>query len=250
MPTLKGIRRYIQTERNIMEEILWSNIWHDTIKGISWAENLSSISPGRMAVGYNYLYVMTRILNEFGPQRILDVGLGISSTLISNYFSSSDIKFSERAEHLIIEHDQSWVDFYISKHELSKKSRICIQKLIKKGEKCDKYYAYKNMGKDVRGQKFSVISIDAPFGFMEDRMGKVCSPTHSRRDIIEFIPEILENSFIIIMDDYDEIGEKNTVEEILFKLKHYGINCVKGTYKGYTECCVIASQDNKFFCSL
>ena len=62
----------MESERKIRkntDEILWARIWNDTKIGIPWIEGLQSVSPGRWAVGYNYLYIMTRILNEMNPKK-------------------------------------------------------------------------------------------------------------------------------------------------------------------------------------
>ena len=67
------ILEYFQRLSKQNQEILWANIWRDTIQDIKWLQNVPGLSPGRWAVGYNYLYVMTRILNETNPQKILPI---------------------------------------------------------------------------------------------------------------------------------------------------------------------------------
>ena len=83
--TPKYIISYFRSIRRENQELLWARIWDDTKHNLDWIEKMPGISPGRMAVGYNYLYVMTRILNDLKPKHVLDMGLGISSTLISYY---------------------------------------------------------------------------------------------------------------------------------------------------------------------
>lgn len=73
---------------------------------------------------------------------------------------------------------------------------------------------------------------------------------YARRDILEFIPDILEDSFVIIIDDANRIGERNTIEEIKSKLEQHKVRYSEGTYRGTTHCCVITSIDNKFLCSM
>ncbi|MBQ9565640.1 MAG: hypothetical protein IJU98_08645 [Synergistaceae bacterium] len=219
------------------EELIWAKVWDDTRKGIKWAESLPGISPGRWAVGYNYLYVMTRILNEKEPRSVLDLGLGISSTLISCYFSSKNYN---NGIHTIVEQDAEWVKFYTVKNRISTVSNIYVSKCIAKEFNGYKYNAYEDIGKIIRGKKYSVISIDGPIG----------SVKYSRRDILEFLPEILEDSWIIVMDDVEREGEKETIAEIRSILIQNGIKFHEGVYPGRTFCCVITSMDNKFFCSM
>lgn len=91
-------------------------------------------------------------------------------------------------------------------------------------------------------QKYSVISIDGPIGWG--------SREYSRRDILELLPDILEDNFVIVMDDAERIGEKRTIDDIQTVLKSHGIVSCVGEYVGLKTDCVIASESNKFMCSL
>lgn len=246
MNPIKRTVQYLRTVRSFQEEALWSDVWHDTIRGIGWAKDLPSLSPGRTAVGYNYLYVMTRILNEMRPHRVLDIGLGISSTLVSEYFYSVQ---TEGAEHLIIEHDKDWISFYEANHPLSSYSRIIRQDLAIKKKDGEEYIAYRDISDIIQGKRFSVVSVDAPFGSYPNDVGwSQGEPKYARRDIIEYIPEILEESFVIIIDDYNRRGEQRTVQDIKEKLKE--IKTYGGVYRGRSDVYVLVSEDNRFLCSL
>ena len=83
MISYEEAKLFLKNMKGQTDEIVWARIWDDSKRGMKWIEDLPSISPGRWAVGYNYIYVLTRILNEMKPDRILDLGLGISSTIIS-----------------------------------------------------------------------------------------------------------------------------------------------------------------------
>jgi len=241
MEDAMGLIHYLKDLRGTCKEIDWAMIWHDTMRGILWLENMPSISPGRWAVGYNYLYVMTRILNDTNPKSVLELGLGASSTLISQYFNYLHASNAGGGHnHLVIEHNEDWITYYTKSHSLSPLSTIVKQNLVKKTYKGSPYNAYENLAKDVNGKKFSVISVDAPFG----------SDKYSRRDIVEFLPDILEESFTIVIDDADRNGEKDTIKAITNILQNYGIPYCTGIYIGATDCCVIASLDNAFLCSL
>ncbi len=228
----------MKTLKDQNEEIIYANVWRDTIKGLDWAESIPSISPGRFAVGYNYLYVITRILMDMKPMKVLDVGLGISSTVISSYFKHN------QGEHLVLEHDKEWADFYNRSHELSVSSTIVFQNITKDSVGNEEYNRYSKevLDKTLAGQKFSVISIDAPNSNSKAR--------YARRDLIDYIPDILEESFVIVIDDANRKGEQNTIKDIEKNLRKNDINFYEKIYKGNTYVCVIASQDNMHFCSL
>lgn len=229
---LMNIREFMYRDK----ELLWAWIWHDTIDGAEWFKNLG-VSPGRWAVGYNYLYVMTRILEDIEPQMVLDIGLGVSTKLISQYFV---FKCNKDAKHIIIEHDEAWIEFYMKKNILSPYSTICLQSLIYKNMGKEKYPAYEDIGKDIENKKFNVISIDAPYG----------GDNYSRRDILDFLPEVLADSFVIVIDDAQRKGEKRTISDIKEILEKYKIQYVCKNYRGLDDCYVITSIDNKFLCTL
>ena len=220
------------------EELIYRDIWKDTLQGLPWAERIGSISPCRSAVGYNYLYVMTRILKEVSPLRICDIGLGVSTSLLSAYFSTlSDVS----AEHTVIEHDEGWISFYTNTHHLSdnttiQKVDIAIDNTLWAGKK----YAYKNLQELLKGKRYQVLSIDGPNG----------SRFHSRSDILPLLPGILDSEFVILIDDADRFGERQTVRRILQKLQACGIRYAKRTYRGLSDVQLIASEGWRFLCTL
>lgn len=88
-----------------VQEIYWSQIYHDTICESEWLHD-KSILPGRAAVGYNFLYVLYRVLNAMHPESILELGLGQSTKLIGQYAQAF------KAKHIVIDHNKKWVDFF------------------------------------------------------------------------------------------------------------------------------------------
>lgn len=218
-------------------ELIWARVWDDTRNGIDWMKDLPSISPGRYAVGYAYIYILTRVLNDYEPHKILDLGLGISSSIISNYMKHHSF---DDSCHTIIEHDPDWISFYTNKNKLSKASRIETVKLTRKELNGYSYEAYENLGSVVQGKKYDLISIDGPHG----------KTRYSRRDILEFLPAILNDSFVIIIDDSERQGEKATISEIKTILTANNIEFCSSTYSGLKDSYIITSKNNKFLCSL
>lgn len=94
----------------------------------------------------------------------------------------------------------------------------------------------------LRGKKFDFISVDAPLG--------VNAKIYARIDVLEILPECLEENFVIVIDDYNRKGEKNTVNEIEGILKEHNISYCKEIYYGEKECMVISSEKLKFICSM
>ncbi len=218
--------------------IYWGQIYNSTIVGSKWLHD-KAISPGRWAVGYEYLYVLYRALTESSPAAILELGLGQSTKLTSQYARYRGIP------HLVIEHDQQWAEYFLSGWpNLSANTIVQLLPLVQRGDGNNPYFAYQNFGEITsREGGWSLISIDGPFG------GKGES---SRRDVLEQLPQILAEDFVIMMDDCGRVGEANTVKEMLLALQEAGIACELGVYDGggTKKTCVIASEKWKWLTSL
>lgn len=142
-----------------IEEVYWAHVYHDTIRESDWLVD-KSISPGRWAVGYNFLYVLYRVLNDSMPKKILELGLGQSTKLTMQYAQ----KFA--AEHLVVEHDERWRDWFIRTLKFQHNAtKFCLFSLIEKGGLSDKYYEYQGFEEKLSLLKdIEVVLIDGPFG--------------------------------------------------------------------------------------
>lgn len=72
----------------------------------------------------------------------------------------------------------------------------------------------------------------------------------SRIDILEIIPEGLEKSFVILIDDYNRPQEKCMVKELKDKLTNSNVQFTTRLYSGEKDCIVVCSPDLSFLCSL
>lgn len=213
------------------DELIWAHVFHDTIKDREWLNKLS-LSPGRWAADYSLLYLMVRILSDYKPKKILELGLGQSSKLISS-FLDNDLK---DAEHLIVEHDENWSRVFETRFSLSKNSTILNLPLVQKTVKGNEVYSYDQIEEQIQSA-FDLYLVDGPFG----------SANLSRYDICKLATHLTkENEFIIIMDDYNREGEKETVSELLELLKSKEIQVYTGIYSGTKTQIIIVTENYRF----
>lgn len=217
------------------EELLWAAVFHDSIRGKKAIEDLP-LNIGRWAGNYPFFYVLNRILNDYQPKRILEFGLGESSKFISTYLDNYLIN----SEHLIIEQDANWKITFENNFALSSRSSIKVLPLIKKKYKEYNFNGYENIESTITST-FDLYLIDGPFG----------SPNYSRFDIFT-LGEKLKNQdeFIIIIDDYDRHGEKETVDELLKMFKNKEMNVFTTSYTGVKSIIVIGTEKYKYITSL
>lgn len=227
----------METQINLKEiqRINSRNQFYDLARGIDWMHNLS-ITAGGWAVGYHYMYVMLRILLNKKPNMILEMGLGQSSKILATYQKSTKCHYD------VIEQDEGWYQFFKSEFNLSEDINVYIRPVeqVYNAKYEVRVNIYADFNSIISDKKYELISIDGPWG----------SEMLSRIDILSNIPQCLEKSFCIMLDDYERDGEKNMIFELENLLQNNQIEYHKAVYRGDKEFCLITSKDNHYLCSL
>lgn len=235
--TIRRLQRNVRSCERYASETVWAEVFNNVISDSPWLKN-TAFSAGRWAVGYQYLYVMYRVLNEIHPRHILELGLGQSTRMISQYASSH-----EQVEHFVVEDDPEWIDFFSRDFTLCNLSKIikldCEMIPFKEAEAAR---VFKGFEEQFNGRKFDFISIDAPVGYDMTQ--------YARIDVLKMLPGCLADSFIIMIDDTERTGETNMVNAIKEQLKQSGIAFAVGRYSGKKDCTVICSNNLRFVCSM
>lgn len=225
----------IEENNRILHELNWAQIFNNTIAGSDWLLD-QSFSPGRYAVGYPFLYVLYRILDEIKPKNILEFGLGQSSKMLYQYAKSNDL-----VGVTTIENDNSWVQFYERKNKIPANVKLEIAEIDYVYYNNHKTLSIKDVKKITNDNLYDFILVDGPFG----------SERYSRSQIIELLPENLEKKgFCIIIDDYNRPGEKDTCFEIEKKFKANNIAYCSAEYSGIKSCKIYCSSNLKYLTTL
>lgn len=221
---------YLQTK-----ELEWANIFHDSIRGKKHIDNLG-LNIGRWAGSYSFFYVLNRILSDYCPSSILEFGLGESSKLISTYIEN----YIPNCQHTIIEQNELWAIEFKNRFNLSKKSSIIFCELETKLVNGFDVNSYSNLESKITND-FDLYIVDGPFG----------SPRFSRYDIVFLVERFQKDKdFVILFDDTNRVGEKDTLKEILLKLKNKNIKYHVGHYEGNKRVTLICSEKYIYLTSL
>lgn len=220
--------------KNYELENLYRNKFVDTVKGYKWYD-IKSLSLGDSAIGYGFAYVLVRILATFNPESILETGLGQSTKIINSYVRNNGKKVC----HDIVEQNSDWTSFFSIENPIDTMNIYHreLQTLDYHGENL---YRYKDFGSVVEGKHYSLISIDGPWG------GKYIS----RIDILDYIPQILDDDFVIMLDDYNRYGEKQMIAALEDKLKENNIEYKIRIYHSIKDVCVCVSERLSFLTTL
>lgn len=226
--------------KTTIEEIRYSEIFNNSIKSSEWLKN-KSFSLNKGASNYTFMYVLFRILDEAKPQNILELGLGqttLMTTQYTNHFEDCKLQ--------VIENDQSWIDVFSKKLNLTDKIKItqCDTELFAYDE--TENLRYKNLKDIVNNEKFDLIIIDGPTGFIG---------TYSKENLLKYprtnIWNLIENdnladNFTIVLDDYDREGEQNTGRHIFELLDEKNITYATYKYHGLKDQLLICSEETTF----
>lgn len=219
------------------QEILSAIKFNSTIIESEWLMH-KSFSPGESAVNYAFLYTLYRVLSSIKPDKILEFGLGQSSKMVHQYAHF----FNKQA--ITVEHDKDWVDFFMQSKEGNYPVNVKLLDLEIIEYKGEKALSYKNCKDTFQGQKFDLIIVDGPFGFLPEYK------KYSRPQIIELVQGNISDNFIIIVDDYNREGEKNTVNEVFRYFEENNIEYAFHEYKSNKSHMLITTPKLKFLTSL
>ncbi|MCL2593027.1 MAG: hypothetical protein FWD82_06645 [Defluviitaleaceae bacterium] len=225
-----------QTKR-FVEEVRWGIVFNNTITNSSWMHD-KALSLSGWAIGYPCAYIIYKVLNIFKPKKILELGLGQSTKIISQYAETS-----ENISHIVIEHDNQWIDFFRQEYTFSNATDI-----VQCDYKLDDFNGvsgvrqYDGLFEKISGKIFDFIFIDGPWAGDMEMFGRV--------DILGLLPECLDASFVLMLDDCNRDVEMKTFKMIITALENTNINFKTGRYSGIKDLRIICSADVGFLCTL
>ena len=211
---IKQMQNDLREWKNIVnyqfKELNFADLLHDTIINSTWLKD-KSFSLHGWAANYSFIYMLYRILDSVKPQHILEMGMGQTSRLTSQYvaYGNPDATVD------IIENDASWIATYqpqLAKSEHIKLYQRDLEFFICNSTECRKY---KNLQEVTANNRYDLIIIDGPWG---------ATQSLPRSNILDLIKKhCLADDFIIIFDDTERKGEQNTVAHTVELLKEQHI---------------------------
>lgn len=239
----------LSTKPSLQKDMYYAALFNQ-VTNDSWLRN-KAFAPGGWAVDYCFLYVMFRSLKACMPDAIIELGLGQTTHMLSQYKrwynEKYDVYKNKFCNLLTFEHDADWIEFFKTQSYVTLDIYQC--KLIKDtsvvidGETYEhiNYYAHFTNFVNV-GKKFQFVVIDAPFG----------TKPYSRIHVLELIANDLidTNKFVIMIDDMNREGEQNTFKKCQEMFKTRGVKFKTQIYSGEKEHGIIVSDSLKFLTTM
>lgn len=219
------------TEKDWLRELDWANVYHDSIRGKSYLENLS-LNVGRWAGNYAFFYVLNRIMHDFKPQKIIEFGLGESTKFITSCIKGLNYD----CNYLIVEQNEQWKLSFETNNELSKNANILHCPIKTKNINGFNVNIYEDLQSKIN-YNADLYIVDGPYG----------SDRFSRYDIYYLVEKFNANSeFIILLDDCQREGELDTYYALKKIFKEKGIHCFTAEYSGVKTLKLLVSYKYKY----
>jgi hypothetical protein len=222
----------LRNQERLLKEIVWGVVFAQSIGHVDWLE-FKDFSPSGWSANFSFLYILFRVLKDCNPKNILEEGMGQTSMMTSQHVAHNN----KNAHLTIIEHDRTWIDLF--KKQLPQSENILVVQLpLEKGTFKGLPVKFFKGLQDVAGEsRFDLIIVDG---------GDSGTQGYGRTSVLRLIPQNLEKSFVIIVDDFDRRGMRGTVREIRSKLDESKIEYSTAMYKGKSSQFVIFSPNFGF----
>ncbi len=208
-------------------ELLYANIFRDSIQDSTWVNN-KSFSPFQAAANYSLLYKLFKIYDIYQPKNILEFGLGQSTRLTAQYAAAHP-----DSTVLAIDDSKDWIEIY--QKQLHKTKNLSIKHLtvgaLKLGSINSKDAQYNGLEAEVGKTKYNLIIVDGPIGHLKK---------YSRTNVLHLVPNLAQD-WVVIFDDAERSGEKNTIELFKKQLNKHNIEYANFEFS--------ALKSQHYFCS-
>ena len=193
-------------EVTLHRELLAIELYRSLRASNDWMPD--SLLPVAGAADYKILYVVARLLAEYGLRDIIEFGAGQSTTLLSAFACQTD------ANVVTIEHDAGWTAVVASKG-LPSNHRLRHCPLVEQASQsigtCN-WYDFSKSGLTAT-DKFELIIVDGPVGL----------PRYSRVGIVDHFANLHAPDWVVVWDDLHRIGDLQTFALFLNRLRDDGI---------------------------
>lgn len=240
----------LSTKPSLQKDMYYGMLFNQVTQNSVWLLD-KAFAPGGWAVDYCFLYTMYRALNACKPSTIIELGLGQTTHMLSQYKTWYNINDDQQKEGfcnlLTFEHDSDWIAFFKTQSKVALDIYQC--KLVKDtsvvidGETYEHINYYSNFTNLANiEKKYQFVVIDAPFG----------TKPYSRIHVLELIANDLidTNHFVIMIDDMNREGEQNTFKKCQEMLKVRGVKFKTHIYSGEKEHGIIVSDSLKFLTTM
>jgi hypothetical protein len=204
-----------------LEQVYQAN-YFELARSTEWLSDPPLASARGGTANYSMLYLLLNALRDPAVTRVIEFGVGASSRLISDW--------SLATEHssVHVESDPEWLSRAVDEAP----NRTLIDAPLKPRRVADREITWYDASRPEG--RFQVVSVDGPPAWSKSRR-------FDRLGVLDWIPELLDDEFVIIVDDASRSGESKLASSIVDGLRRVGIEAGSAMYSGADSQMVIAS---------
>lgn len=173
-------------------ELFYQASYFELARNTTWVAELPMASPSGGTASFSQLYVLLSILRDSTPQSVLEIGAGRSTKLITQYAAAAGTRS------LHVDQDADWLARSLTENEHSTSLHAPLRP-TSVGSRTVQWYDELPTG------RFDFVLVDGPEAWDSER-------AYDRTGFLTWVPEVLDNEFVIVIDDTSRKGERALVE--------------------------------------
>ncbi|UUY02898.1 hypothetical protein LRS13_19760 [Svornostia abyssi] len=173
-------------------------------KRTDWLTAPPLSSPGGGTASFSQLYLLLSILREGEFSRVLELGVGKSTSLIQQWAAAHE------AETVHVDDDAEWLALTVKDQPGATAIHAPLRPTSVAGHKIDWYGADRPPG------GFDLVLVDGPQAWTGDLK-------FNRLGALEWVPDVLAPEFIVLIDDASRPGERELATLAEAKLRNAGL---------------------------
>lgn len=178
-------------------ELIYQASYLDLARRTPWLQDVPLASPGGGTASFSQLYLLLRILTEAqGIQRVLELGAGISTSLIAQWVASR-----EGVSSVHVDDDEQWLAMTVPENPRITPVFAPLKAMSVGGHDIQWYDASAPAG------PFDLVLVDGPQAWNAENR-------YHRLGVLTWLPEHLSDEFIVLVDDASRPGEHLLVGEL------------------------------------
>jgi predicted O-methyltransferase YrrM len=216
------VQRYNRRFNSAYLENTYQASYLDLARRTDWLKETPLSSPSGGTASFSLLYVLLSILREKEMSKLLEIGVGQSTKILSQYVKIFDKKLT------LIDDDEFWVEQVAKNVNGVTAIHAKLVRTVAANKTIQWYDCKQPPG------KFDFLLIDGPMAYTR-------SIRYNRLGILNWLPDIMEQEFIILVDDTNRQGESMLVDDILKLFEELGVDTHKRDIIGGNSQTIIAT---------
>jgi hypothetical protein len=180
-------------------ELFYQASYLDLARRTPWVEDVPLASPSGGTASFSQLYTLLLATTQHRPERVLEIGVGLSTRLLRQYGAASGV------ESVHVDSDASWLDACGIDCDRATALHAPLAPTRVGGRMVD-WYSVRPQG------RFDFVLVDGPESWDAARR-------FNRLGFATWVPSILADEFLIVVDDTSRRGERELVDTLIASLR-------------------------------